>query len=70
LTVDTTKFLATAIKNKYGLEFRVFLVENAASFQEGKMLLKILNGSAAFYPIKRNPAFFYFNFLFNYSMLC
>jgi len=34
MSVDTTKFLGTAIKNKSGLEFRGYMVENAASFRE------------------------------------
>jgi len=39
ISVDTTKFLDTAIKNKSGLEFRGFIVENAASFRGLKFLL-------------------------------
>lgn len=39
LSVDTTKFLDTAIKNKSGLEFRGFMVENAASFRGMNFLL-------------------------------
>jgi hypothetical protein len=39
LSVDTTKFLYTAIKNKSGLEFRGFMVENAASYRGMNFLL-------------------------------
>ena len=44
LPVDTTKFLGTAIKNKSGLEFRGFLVKNAASSQDRKFLLATVLG--------------------------
>jgi len=39
MSVDTTKFLYTAIKNKSGLEFRGYMVKNAASFRIMKFLL-------------------------------
>jgi len=44
LPVDTTKFLGTAIKNKSGLEFRGFLVKNAASSQDRKFLMGTVLG--------------------------
>ena len=40
MLVDTTKFLGAARKNKSGLEFRGFLVKNAASFQATKFLFE------------------------------